>query len=157
MKRIALTQGKFAIVDDEDYEWLNQREWCEVRDHRTFYAMRTDRTSGKKINIRMHRAIMEPLSMFEIDHINGNGLDNRKVNMRICTSLENHFNRRRRLDSKNKYKSIYWHKLKRKWQATISVNRKKHHLGYFEKEAEAAKAYDKAAREYFGEFANMNF
>lgn len=157
MKQIPLTQGQYAIVDDEDYEWLNQWKWCAVRDHRTFYAMRTDRTSGRKTNIRMHRQILNVPKGKITDHKNRKGYDNRKHNLRICTYSQSAFNRRSNKNSRSKYKGIHWRKDRKKWSTQIIYNSKTINLGHFISEIEAAKAYDHKAKELFGEFANLNF
>ncbi len=157
MKRIPLTQGKFAIVDDEDFEWLNQWEWCAIRDHRTFYAMRTDRTSGRKVNIRMHRLILNVPKGKMTDHKNRKGCDNRRFNLRICTYSQNAFNRRPHRNSKSKYKGVYWRKDRKKWYVQIRHKNKNIRLGHSESEIECAKRYDIKAKELFGEFAYTNF
>jgi hypothetical protein len=92
-----------------------------------------------------------------VDHINGNGLDNRKSNLRICTHQQNCENSRKRKKSFSKYKGVYWSKNAKKWVAQITIDGKSKHLGYFELEEDAAAAYDKAAVKYFGEFACLNF
>ncbi len=147
MKLIPLTQGKFAIVDaivdDEDYEWLNQYKWCAVRDRGTFYATRTDRTSGKKVNVRMHREIVKVKQGFQIDHLNGNGLDNQKLNLRICTNAQNQWNRH----PLPLFGGIWWDKERKRFRIVMRHNGKKRYLGQYKKKSEASKAYQKAAEE----------
>lgn len=162
MKQIPLTQGKFALVDNEDYDILIQWNWYAVKKENTFYA----RSNPKQgiTPIRMHRLIMG-LNIGDervIDHINHNGLDNQKHNLRICTQSENGRNRR---PNKNKILPkgvIFVNKPKQKYyQAQIIVKSKFIYLGCFkhtpEGIIEAAKCYDEAAKKYHGEFANLNF
>jgi len=106
--------------------------------------------------IRMHRLILKAQKGQQVDHINGNGLDNRKDNLRFCTSSQNYQNSRKRKNCSSKYKGVWWHKQSKKWQTGIVLNYKNYHLGYFTNEIEAAKAYDLTAAEFFGEFARLN-
>ena len=162
MKTIPLTQGKFAIVDDEDYEELNKYKWHAIKDDHTYYAARTVYLGGGRKNrkrriIQMHRQILQALPEQQIDHKNGNGLNNRRCNIRFCTHSQNQQNQRAQKSKSSKYKGIYWHKRDKKWATMIQYNKKRIHLGYFDNEIKAAKAYDKKAKELFGEFANCNF
>ena len=149
MKEIPLTQGKVAIVDDEDYERLSQRKWHY---HQTGYAVRT--SQGNK-TIRMHREIMGAKADQEVDHHNHDTLDNRRENLRLCSANENCHNRV--INNNKKYKGTTWKKDHRKWNARIRLDGHLYHLGYFDDETNAAYAYDDAARELFGEFAFTNF
>jgi hypothetical protein len=150
---IPLTQGKFAIVDAEDYEKLNRYKWHAIRQANTFYAVR--RQGNKKI--RMHRVITNAPKGLDCDHIDHNGLNNRKKNLRLCTRLQNSRNQRARKGGTSKYKGVYWHKDQKKWHAGISSCGKSYFLGSFDNEVDAAKAYDKKAKVLFGQFACLNF
>jgi hypothetical protein len=153
-KEITLTQGKVAIVDDEDYEKVNSYKWCYDKP----YARRTtwDRALQKQSVVRMHRFIMGvPKGKF-IDHINGDGLDNRKINLRICTQAQNNSNRKKDIrDKHSKYKGARLRN--NRWYSYITISGNMTYIGAFDSELEAAKAYDAAALLHFGEFANLNF
>lgn len=158
MKQISLSQGKFALVDDSDYKWLNQWKWSLLRrrHQHKYYAVRGDKNN--KI-IYMHREILGLKRGREVqaDHINNNGIDNRRVNLRKCTHKENQRNQPKNVTNTSGYKGVTWYKAGGKWHAQIKVNRTKYHLGYFFCLIKAAKAYDRAARKYHGDFANLNF
>jgi len=158
MKEIALTQGKVAIVDDEDYEGLNQWMWYAHACRKKWYACRTLHKDGEIITLRMHRLILNTPDNKETDHINGNGLDNRRCNLRICNDTENCRNSKMRTGAKSSsFKGLDWFRHQKKWRVRISVDKKSIFLGYFNDEGEAANAYDEAAKKYHGEFANLNF
>jgi hypothetical protein len=158
-KLIPLTQGKYAIVDDENYEWLSQYKWHTHKSRNTFYARRQKQIKGKQIKIPMHREILglKPKDKRKTDHKNHDGLDNRINNIRICTNAQNIRNQMIRKNCSSKYRGVYWAKNCKKWAVSIKVNYKKIHLGCFNSEIDAAKAYDNAAKIYFGEFAVLNF
>jgi len=156
MVEIKLTQGQVALIDDEDYELISQHKWCAYKHRKMFYASRSCYINGLKTVIRMHRLIMNAPDGTQVDHINGNGLDNRKENLRLVSNHQNQWNRHS-ISGKSKYKGIHWNKQSKKWQSQIKVYGKRIHLGYFREEIDAAVAYDKAAIKYFGEFAKPNF
>lgn len=155
MKEIKLTKGAVAIVDNEDYEKLKNYSWY-LSD--TGYASTTtwDKVSKKSIHKKMHRMIIGAESGMDVDHINGNRLDNRKSNLRVCTRAENLKNSSIRSDNSSGYKGVSFFKPIKKWRAYIGVNGKHIPLGYFDDPIEAAKAYNKAALELHGEFAKLN-
>jgi len=151
-KKIKCTKGLYALVDDEDYTVINRFNWyTHHQGHsKTSYAFTT--ILGKKIH--MARFIVGSLrSRHVIDHVNRNGMDNRKTNLRICTVKQNSYNK---MLTKNRYKGV------KKFSPTcfeayIRKDRKAIHIGQFKTEVEAAKAYDEKATELFGEFACRNF
>jgi hypothetical protein len=104
----------------------------------------------------MHREILNASDGMECDHINHNGLDNRKVNLRLCTHQQNCFNKKPQPNNTSKYKGVAWNDESKKWQASIMHNGRKIHIGYYDYEADAAIAYDDYAAELFGEFAYLN-
>ena len=154
MKKIKLTQGKFAIVDDKNFEWLNQFSWQAVKYSRTWYATRRKPKDSKYTS--MHRLILDAQPGEEIDHKNHNGLDNRECNIRKCTKRENQHNRLPNKYQKSKYKGVHWHSQAKKWKAQICVNNEKIHIGMFDNEDEAALAYNEFALDWFGKYAYLN-
>ena len=150
---IPLTQGKFAIVDAEDYPRLARHKWAVSQSRYNFYACRW--IHGKKIS--MHRLILNAPHGMLVDHIDGNGLNNRKANLRLCTITQNNRNSRPYRNATSKYKGVCWEKACRKWYAKIKPNRKTISLGLFTDQIEAAVAYDRKAEVLFGEFAYLNF
>ncbi|MCP4257565.1 MAG: endonuclease [Planctomycetes bacterium] len=157
--RIPLTQGKYAIVDPEDYERLNKHKWHTNSGRNTCYAVRTAFKDGKRIHTKMHRVITNAPRHLVVDHINHSGLDNRKTNLRAVTIAQNNVNRAsyKRKNSPSQYKGVYWSKRDKKWQVQICHNYKCRTIGQFTDEIQAAKAYDEAAKKYHKEFAVLNF
>lgn len=156
MKEILLTKNSVCLVDDEDYSALAKYKWQK---HSGGYAVRSHWITGgkgKTNQVYMHRAIMGVIdAKKQVDHINGNKLDNRKVNLRICTESQNKRNSSKRAHLE--YKGVYFVPKLGKFKASITFDRKTHHLGVFMSQKVAAQAYDKAAKKYFGEFAKLNF
>jgi hypothetical protein len=160
MKTIPLTQGKEALVDDEDYDELNKYKWHAHLDPETgqWCAVRNlPRINGKRKNIKMHRQIMgDPIGK-SIDHKNHDRLDNRKSNLRICSHSQNNSNIHRYKNNTSGLIGVRWHKRDTKWEARISKDNKQINLGYFDDKFEAARVRDKKAKELHGEFATLNF
>lgn len=156
---IPLSQGKIAIVDAEDYELVRGYTWCATHKGNNFYAVtHTSRAGGKKSHsVYLHRLLMNPPRGQEVDHINGDSLDNRRCNLRLATKAQNQHNMRIREGGTSKYKGVQWRKDRHKWGARIHYHGKTIILGVFTDEVVAARAYDAKARELFGEFARCNF
>jgi len=160
---LPLSQNKFTIVDPDDYPRLNQYKWCVSKTTHTNYAMR--RTKGKRVNgrrvgrkvIMMHRFILAAPKNLVVDHINHNGLDNRKLNLLLCTRAENCRNRRPFSLKGSRYKGVSWDKKRKLFLASIRCKGKYYNLGRFKSEIKAARAYDKKAKELFGQYAYLNF
>ena len=155
MKEIKLTQGRVALVDDEDFESLNKFKWYTFRGWKdTKYAAR--KLSGSRITIFMHNIILPRKDGFLADHRDGDGLNNIRDNLRYATPSENSKNRSKRSNTVSKYKGVKLAE-KKYWMAEIGNNGVHYHLGFFKTEFEAALKYDEAARKYHGEFARTNF
>ncbi|MCD4831544.1 MAG: hypothetical protein K8R02_07025 [Anaerohalosphaeraceae bacterium] len=159
--RLKLNKGRYAIVDYDDWKALKKFNWRLRKSPTTLYAERTAYTvTNRQRNIALHRQIMNASKGIFIDHINHNGLDNRKTNLRPATPAQNAWNRKQsnaNWKSSSKYRGVKWHRKSAKWSAQIGFNNKRKHLGYFVNEIEAAKAYDIAARKHHGNFATLNF
>ena len=154
MTRIIIGRtGNQVVVDDEDADLALLHWWIEQRG----YARRRE----AKKTVYLHRLIAErifgPLGTMQADHINRDARDNRRANLRLATHSENMVNAKKRRDAKtSRFKGVSWFKPSKSWRAHINVNRKQISLGYFDEEAEAAKAYDDAAKAIYGDFANLN-
>lgn len=155
---VPLTQGCYAMVDEEDFRKICQHNWFVTRSGCNLYASTWTGTDdrGKRIALRMHRAIMNPPAGYVVDHINGDGLDNRKCNLRLVTHTENCFNQRVASNNKSGYKGVSYHRRDEKWGAKITVRTQPVWLGYFQTAVEAAKAYNEAAIKHYGELARLN-
>lgn len=164
MKQLQLAQGYISLVDDEDFEWLSKWKWYAMKKKRgsdvyirsvqrgTFYS------DGTWKLLYLHRLLMK-LQWGDkrvVDHINGNPLDNRKANLRVCTTPQNVRNRGKNSNNTSGYKGVSWDKEKKKWSANIWLNNKSYFIGYYKTAKEASKAYDKKAIKMHGEFAYLN-
>lgn len=156
VKEIELTQDKVALVDDSDYEKLNNVKWhahCQLKknNRQTCYAERVtiDPTSKKRTTHHMHRVIMKPSSNQVVDHINGDGLDNRKENLRVVTNRVNLLNRHH--EKSSKYPGLCWDKSLNTWKIHLTVNGKQKYIGCGKDEDKAFEKYKKAVKKYHGE------
>ncbi len=160
MKKITLTQGYFALVDDEDFVWLSQYKWQVSKYPHTSYAVANIKIKNNKyINTRMHRLILglKRGDNRQCDHIDHNGLNNQKSNLRICNRQQNNQNRKLSKHLSSKYKGVNWDKHTRRWLVRLHINNKSVFLGRYDDEKEAAKIYDRVALFEFKEFAHTNF
>jgi AP2 domain len=157
MKEILLTQGKVALVDDGDYEWLNQWKWCAQLSGHTYYAIRTDCSGDRRRLIRMHRLIMGEPPGLDVHHVDDDGLHDYRANLLIVTRSQHKSIGRKRRGCSSIYKGISWNKGAKRWEARIKHLGVYLYLGLFDTEEAAARAYDKAARELRGERARLNF
>ena len=143
--------GTPVLVDDEDVERLSAFRWHRKQSGHVHRSIQRG-----KIKRGIHRDVIDAPDGVWVDHINGDPLDNRKVNLRLCDRVGNSRNSSSKKGSSSSFKGVCWHKASRKWQAGIKVNRKSIHLGLFATEQQAAAAYDASAKEHFGEFARLN-
>lgn len=150
MKKVLLTRGRYASVDEEDYRLVSHYNWyLKIYKNREYAETTTGGRKNRK-HIKMHQLI---LSEKGIDHINGNGLDNRRSNLRKVTQQQNLFNAGLRKDNKSGYRGVNWHASAQKWRSYISLNGKQNHLGLFKNLESAIEARKKAAYFFYGEFA----
>ena len=158
MKRIPLTRGYEALVDDEDYEELSQYTWYPIIRALTVYAMRWEPKTKdrKRTGIYMHRQILQLTGRMEGDHVDHNGLNNQRSNLRACSHSQNQGNRSKTHGRSSKYKGVAWDKRTQLWVAYLCYMGKRRQLGYFENEIVAARAYNIEARARFKEFALLN-
>jgi len=157
MKKIKLTKGQYAIVDNEDFEWLNQWIWHVdwSKYTKSYYAKRGVFNGKNMTSIRMHREILNAPKSTQTDHINHNTLDNRKINLRIVTARQNAFNRSgAQINNKSGFKGVF--RRGKKWGAQIGLHGKYRWLGVFTTPEEAALVYNEAAKKLFGEYACLN-
>jgi len=155
-----MAQPKYAKVGTADYKRLRKYEWFSKKGTRNFYAVRRAKgpKGSKPAMIYMHHELIDVADGLLIDHVNQDSMDNRRANLRAATRAQNIRNRKKFAKSSgSKYKGIYRYKDKKRWVARIMFEKKRMHLGIFQSEIEAAKAYDRAAIKYHGEFASLNF
>lgn len=160
MKKLELSGkngiGLFALVDNEDFAYLNQWKWqLSNRGYASRPKWLKPRKLNKQTTIYMHRFILD-FPVLEVDHINMNKLDNRKENLRLVTDYQNALNRGKHKDNKSGFKGVSWVKRDKKYKAEITVNKKYNYLGLFDTKEEAAQAYNNEAKKYHGEFAKLN-
>jgi hypothetical protein len=154
MKSIPVAGGYFALVDDEDYEEMSKLRWHTAKGRKTIYAStNVKRETGGYSSVGMHRMINKTPAGFHTDHIDGDGLNNQRSNLRTASRTENARNRSPNTGCASQFKGVHWNKRKRRWVASIRVNKKSVFLGLHKSEQAAADAYSRAASQYFGEFA----
>jgi len=154
--RIPLSQGHFASISAEDEPIVSVHRWFAVRDHNRIYAASAGKRDDRKVRLFMHRelcAVTDP--RISVDHANGDGLDNRRENLRPCRSAQNQWNRGLSKANTSGFKGVS--SLDKKWMARIRAGRGQLYLGLFDTPEQAALAYDEAASRLHGEFASLNF
>lgn len=152
MRKVELTKGKFALVDDKDFPALSLMSWHHSRHKTSDYAKAWD---GSRLVYMHHEVIGKPKKGFVVDHINGNGLDNRRRNLRIVTQGQNIQGARGHTDGSSGIKGVSWDKPRKKWVAQIHVKGKHVYLGRFQDKVNAERAYKMAAKKYFGVHAKL--
>lgn len=151
MRTLKLTKNKVAILDDEDYELFKNQKWTLGNNG---YAYRNYRNGREPY---LHRLILQAPKGIYVDHKNGDKLDNRRENIRLCTQRQNAANQQMQTRPKSsKYKGVYWSRTNNHWIAQIKFNGKMNYLGWFRTEHQAALVYDLWAKDIFGEFAKLN-
>ena len=154
---IPLTQGKHARINESDYGRVSLIEWYAIKQHGAFYAgSQISDENGKKVQISMHRWILNASPEVEVDHIDGDGLNNTRANIRIAKHKDNAKNRKLHRNNTSGYKGVSWHKRSQMWMAYITSDKKRRHLGYFFDLDEAARVYNAAASALHGTFARPN-
>ncbi len=158
MIEIPLTQGQIALIDNEDYDLVSQYKWCAWWDHlgKRYYSQTGIGCKPHRHTVQMHRFILgltDP--KMHTDHINGNGLDNRRCNLRACSPSQNKCNTKKQINNASGYKGVYLHKQAKRWRAAIQLHNKRISLGLYGTPEEAYAAYCKAALELHGEFAHL--
>lgn len=158
MKKIKLTQGKYVLVDDEDYEYLNQWSWYYGAGRKgNGYAVRTIGMGKDKRMLYMHRVIMGNPKNQQVDHRDINHMNNQKYNLRISTNAQNNQNKNKPKNNTSGLKGAYWHTQVKRWMSRIQVNGQDVYIGLFDTKEEAAYIYDQFALQLHGEFARTNF
>jgi len=154
---VRLTQGFDALIDLADLFLIAPYRWCVRRTGRSLYAQTMVSKDGRKRPLRMHHLI-QPLLPGELtDHRNRNGLDNRRSNLRKATKADNQRNQPRKSTNTSGFRGVSWDRNQSKWVANIKMNYRHFYLGAYDLPEQAARAYDRAARQYHGEFASLNF
>lgn len=158
-RRMYLGEGEWTILDQQDYYRLGHLKWCVVGYDEHIYAARLIRKTefGRIKSVYLHREIMSAPKGFLVDHRNGNGLDNRRANLRLATHRQNSCNRPKKKNTSSRFIGVCFIKRRKRWMAGIKLHRKSIFLGYFKDEIDAARVYDAAAKKYHGEFARLNF
>jgi hypothetical protein len=158
MRKIPLTQGQVAFVDDDDYEMVSAYKWFAHwnRTGHSFYAYTNINVGNGRKTLAMHNLIVKTPSNMQIDHINHDTLDNKRGNLRLCTKSQNMMNKKCYHNNTSGYKGVHWNPQNSKWRAQIQFNKKKKHLGYYNTPQDAAMAYDCVASKMYGEYALLN-
>ena len=158
MKEILLTHNKVAIIDDDVIDLILEYKWRarKNKNRNTWYALGHKYIKGKMFNVKMHRLVMGK-STLQVDHIDCDGLNNQRSNLRFATQSQNSMNQRPQVGKASKYKGVHFNKNNKNFVSRIQINGTRIHIGVYVNEIDAAKAYDEKAKEIFGEFARLNF
>jgi hypothetical protein len=157
-RRIYLGEGEWTILDKRDYYLFGNLKWSIGGRDGKFYAIRGVKIEPDEIMIMsMHREIMNAPRGILVDHRNGDNLDNRRTNLRLATPTENSCNRQKKKGCSSQYKGVCFHRRRGKWASRIKIHGKSIFLGNFDREEDAARVYDEAAKQYHGAFARLNF
>jgi hypothetical protein len=157
-RRIYLGEGEWTMVDSADYYKFGHFKWYVCGSGTSYYAVRSAKTGKRKTKIiRLHREIMEAPANRLVDHKNNDGLDNRRENLRLATHSENCCNRQKKSNTTSRFIGVSFIKAKKRWRVATKYHGKTIFIGYYDDEVEAARAYDRAALKYHGEFARLNF
>lgn len=159
---LTLTNGQVILIDAADYEWISQHKWspCGINQRYICRSKRAHETGGKWVPgaaVYLHREIMKPQGREMVDHINQNGWDNRRSNLRIATKSQNMANKPKIRSNTSGYKGVSMVKKTGKWRARTNCNGREYTIGYFDNPEDAARAYDRKVIELFGDFAYLNF
>ena len=160
LKKISLTRNYYTLVNDDDYKIFSKERWqANVKDRRNITkvtASRVKAINGKPTTLYLHREIMKAPKGMYVDHINGDTLDNRRRNLRLCSNSENMRNRGKNTNNTSGYKGVSFSKERNMWESKIIHQYKTYHLGYFNTKEKAARAYNRGAKKYHGKFAMKN-
>lgn len=158
---IPLTQGQAAVIDDADAALIARYHWWAAKRPHTYYAVTkikvTPGRRGRRRILHMHQLIMGDPPGMQVDHVNRDGLDNRRANLRVATQSQNKANSGRYRNNASGFKGVYWRRSHQQWEAQITHQGRRYHLGYFRSPEDAARAYDAKARQLHGAFASCNF
>lgn len=153
MKRVKLTCGKYALIDDEDFDRIEKHSWHLVKIGSVFYAATGIWNGSNMTTYYLHRFIMNTPKRLVTDHIDGNGLNNQKSNLRVCTSSQNHMNTGLQKNNTSGYRGVMWYKRDKKWLAVIKIDKKLINLGKYKEKSKAIEIRSKAEKKYYKEFA----
>ncbi len=157
MKEITLHNGQVALVDDQDFDLVGRFHWtADARGGRVYATRQARHGAGRRTTYYMHRVLMNPPAGLTVDHKNGNGLDNRRSNLRLATRVQNAANRGRSRTNTSGFKGVFYNKPNKAYSARICADNQIIHLGWFKDKTVAARAYDEAARQLHGDFAALN-
>ena len=155
--KIPLSRGIFALIDESDLPLIEKHKWHVNKSPYNIHAATNIKQENKQWKLfKMHRFILNAPKEMQVDHINHDGLDNRRENLRLCTPSQNSANRRARKNGTSKFRGVSWHKVDRKWMVALAKEGRIEYVGRFENEIEAAKAYNTKAIELHGAFAHLN-